>query len=265
MLHPGEIHGLLAFWDFSADGPHHPATAGKANFVLVEQCGPIEKVHNGVFGKMCPRIGFGQWYRLERSGLGELDIHGHTPLTMLVWACPDSSRLWQFLAGVWNERDARRQYALFYNGAWQFDFIGRRRTACQHRVHAYLSHEGGHTPGDPACFSYATGATEIVPANWHCFALRWDGRFLEAWLDGRLDVHPGHNPLPFEGSIFSGGRAGADFTIAQRCMAAWRDYPAGRMPTEEGFSGLLGGVAVYNRALEADEMRALAGNLSHMK
>lgn len=257
---PATMPGLIAFWDFQGDGPRHVAR-GVAPFVLVEQRGPIARATEGIFGQKSLRIAFGQWLRLPRSELGALDVHGHRPLSLVAWVKPDSDRLWQFIAGVWNERDHRRQYALFFNGAWQYDHVSGTRTPCARRAHAYLSREGGHTPGHPACFSYATGATELPVNHWVCLALTYDGAQLAVHVNGRLDEHPRHNPLPFAGPIFDGGAAGADFTVAQRAMAAWQDYPDGIMPVEEGFSGLLGGVAVYDRALEPDELMALAAYL----
>lgn len=255
--HPTSLPGLLAFWDFQAEGPGHRA-AGEAPWVLEEMGGPLARAGEGLFGPSALHVAFGQWLRIPRERLGALNIHGGQPLTVLAWVKPDSARPWQFLAGVWNEHDHRRQYALFYNGAWQFDFEARARTACARRVHAYLSREGGHTPGDPACFSYATGATELETGQWHCLGLTWDGQWLAAWANGRVDSHPRHNPMPFDGPIFDGGPEGADFTVAQRAMAAWHGYPEAPMPVEEGFSGLLGGLAIYQRALVHSEMEALA-------
>ncbi|MCX8090190.1 MAG: LamG domain-containing protein [Verrucomicrobiae bacterium] len=260
MTLPTALSGLLAFWDFQSDGGRHVAV-GVAPFELFEQRGPIARAHEGVFGPRALNIAHGQWLRLPRAGLGALNFHGHRPLTLVVWIKRDSPRPWQFLAGVWNERDHRRQYALFVNGTWQFNHVKNTRTPCADRAHAYLSREGGHTPGDPACFSYATGATPVLPGRWHCIAMTYDGTALAVHLDGRLDAHPQHNPLPFAGPIFDGGPTGADFTVAQRAMALWHDYPHGPMPADEGFSGLLGGLAVYGRALSPHELRALADAL----
>lgn len=259
-LHPGEVEGLVAFWDFGGGGGgvHEPA-AGKGELGLEEREGPLERVEGGVFGRGCVRVRFGQWLRVPRGRLGGLDVCGRQPVTVVAWVCPDSERLWQFVAGVWNERDHKRQYALFYNGAWQYELGRRERVACARRVHAYGSREGGHTPGDVACFSYATGGSEVVPGRWCCLGMSWDGEWLCAWVNGGVDGNGAANPLRFEGPLFDGGEDGADFTVAQRAMAGWKGYPEERMPVEEGFSGLLGGVAVFGRALGEEEMRGLAG------
>ncbi|MCS7048815.1 MAG: LamG domain-containing protein [Verrucomicrobiae bacterium] len=258
---PATIPGLIAFWDFQGFGTQHEAR-GVCPFTLVEQRGPIARASEGVFGPQSLRIAHGQWLRLPRAELGALNIHGHRPLSLIAWVKPDSDRLWQFVAGVWNERDHQRQYALFFNGAWQYDHVAGMRTPCTRRAHAYLSREGGHTPGHPACFSYATGQTELRPGAWYCLALTYDGEQLAVHVNGRLDANPRHNPLPFPGPIFDGGATGADFTVAQRAMAMWREYPHGVIPVAEGFSGLLGGLAVYDRALSEEELVSLTGELS---
>lgn len=247
----------MAFWDFQGEGPRHVAR-GAAPFALEEREGPVARAGEGVFGPRSLDVRWGQWLRLPRAELGALNFSGKRPLSLVVWAKPDSGRLWQFLAGVWDERRHRRQYALFYNGAWRAVSGRAGREPCRERVHAYLSREGGHTPGHPACFSYATGAAELPPGQWHCFAMTFDGAALRAFANGRLDVCAGSNPLGFDGPVFDGGADGADFTVAQRNMAAWEGYPDTPMPADEGFSGLLGGVAVYDRALDEREIAELS-------
>lgn len=255
-----EDRDLLAFWDFQGEGARHVAV-GAAASALVEQRGPITRADGGIFGPRALRIAFGQWLRLPRAELGPLDIHGRQPFTMAAWVQRDSSRPWQFVAGVWNEHDHRRQYALFLNATKMYDHVADTRSPCADRAHAYLSATGGHTPGHPACFSYATGASVVPMGRWACVAMTYDGAELALWVNGRLDALPRHNPMPFRDGIFAGGADGADFTVAQRAMALWHDYPEGPMPADEGFTGLLGGLALWRRALNAAEHEALAALL----
>lgn len=255
---PLSISGLIAFWDFQTEAGDRHAALGSFPAVLREMRGPIARADEGIFGPRSLSIAWGQWLRISRADVGPLNLTGFQPLTMAAWIKPDSERLWQFIAGVWNEHDHLRQYALFYNGARQAHAPAMTRTECRRRVHGYLSREGGHTPGHPACFSYATGATECAPGRWHFVAYTWDLRHIRVFVDGRLDENADANPFPFEGPIFDGGSRGADFTVAQRAMAAWHDYPDGPMPVDEGFSGLLAGLAVWGRALAPEELAALA-------
>lgn len=255
--HPADLKGLIAFWDFHGDGPFHVAR-GDPGLILREMRGPIAKVPGGWFGPRALRIRWGQWLRIPRAEIGRLDLHGKSQLTVIAWIRPDSERPWQFLAGVWNEHDHQRQYALFYNGTRQSHAPAMDRTECRLRIHGYLSQSGGHTPGHPACFSYATGRTECDREHWHAVAFTWDTRQICVYVNGLLDANGNANPFPFDAPIFDGGDTGADFTVAQRAMAVWHDYPDGLMPADEGFSGLFGGLAVYDRALTEAEVAALS-------
>lgn len=256
-VRPEDISSLIAFWDFQGEGSLH-AARGHSALLLREMRGPIRRAPEGIFGPSSLRIEWGQWLRIPRKDIGPLDLHGRSPLSMVAWIRPDSDRPWQFIAGVWNEHDHLRQYALFYNGTRQSHSPSMNRTECRLRVHGYLSQSGGHTPGHPACYSYATGRTECYPEHWHCIAFTWDLRHIRVYVNGQLDTNGDANPFLFDDSIFDGGSGGADFTVAQRAMALWHGYPDERMPACEGFSGLLGGLAVYGRALDEAELRVLA-------
>ena len=62
------------------------------------------------------------------------------------------------------------------------------------------------------------------------------------------DVRETFNPYAYPGGLFDGGLDGADFTVA----AVHRSNTMGNW-----FTGVLGGLAVYDRALSDDEMWSL--------
>jgi hypothetical protein len=167
---------------------------------------------------------------------------------------------------MWDERN-RRQYGLFINGTKQYDSALDARHPARMQAHGYLSDTGGKSPGKEACFSYATGATELETGRWYCLASVWDGAQLAVYLDGELDRNGSSNPIPFTQPIFSGspasgaqenphwaGLPGADFTVGQHGHVEWLDYPAGSGPAHEGFEGCLGGLAVFDEALSAEAL-----------
>ncbi len=256
-LHPLETGGLVAFWDFQERAGQDRVDSTPNRFHLREKLGPIETGDPGPFGPRSLRLRRGQWLQLPRAELGPLNIFGATPVSLVAWLRQDGTNLWQFIGGVWNERDHRRQYALFLNGSWKAECRGLTRTPANNQAHGYISSTGGHTPGHIACFSYATGATTLTPGQWHTVGFTWDGHDLRVYLDGQLDTLADHNPFPYPAQIFDGGPAGADFTVGQRNRFQWASYPDGDAPGGEGFDGLLGGLAVYNRALTAPEMATL--------
>ncbi|MCX7848264.1 MAG: LamG domain-containing protein [bacterium] len=255
----GEDANLCAAWDFQChDGSAWPdRVAGRVlramhgRVVRVEMDGPQR------FGRWCARIEYGGWLRVPRAELGGLDIHGAQPWTVVAWVKHDSDRLWQFICGVWNER-MKRQYALFTHGAWASDWRTWERRAVRARAMGYVSHGGHHTPGHPACFSYATGGTELRVGEWYCLACTYDLQALRVYVNGELDECEGSNPFMYGETIYDGGVDGGDFTVAQRCYRAWEGYPEAAPPDGEGFSGWISGIAVYRRALRGEEIRALA-------
>ncbi|MFO8015111.1 MAG: LamG-like jellyroll fold domain-containing protein [Phycisphaerae bacterium] len=159
---------------------------------------------------------------------------------------------------MWNETEAERQYALFVNGHRKTDWRTFTRTPADCQPHAYTSAEGGATPGNPFCFSYATGATRLAKNRWYFLAATYDRQALRVYADGRLDALEHYNPFRYPGKpIFDGGAEGADFTVAQRAVPFWPDYPEGKHEKAVGFAGRLGGLAVYRRALAAKEIQKI--------
>ena len=77
----------------------------------------------------------------------------------------------------------------------------------------------------------------------------YDGNFIRAWLDGRLETRVGFNPFAYPHGIHDGGPDGADFTVG----AVHRSGEMGNW-----FTGRLGGLAVYSRGLEAEEIAKLS-------
>ena len=83
----------------------------------------------------------------------------------------------------------------------------------------------------------------------------FDQEVIRVYCDGVLDENANSNPFRWQKPIFDGGSGGSDFTVAQRALPKWPGYPAVEAPTHsEGFGGVLGGLAVFDRSLTAEEM-----------
>ena len=217
--------------------------------------GPVARAEGGLWGRFCARIRRGQWFRIERRHCAGLDIHGpNGTVSLVAWIQRQDDCSWQYIAGIWNHRDNRRQYALYTSGHLKTDHATYERSPAHHQVHGFISDVGGPTPGKLACHSYATGRTFIEKDRWYTVAFSYDGREIRVYVNGVLDRLPGCNPFPFDRPIYDGGTEGGDFTVAQR--ANWAGYPH-TASDKSGFSGLLAGVAVYRRALTPQEMAGL--------
>lgn len=240
---PETFPGLVAWWDMQGQGPQRPTRAGET-YVLEEMAGPVARVEDpgAPFGAYAAQLDEGQWLRVPRAACPRLDIHGPSGhLTVVAWIkrAAVAKRHCEFIAGQWNETGMGRQYGLFLDIAvW-----GGNDQVCGH-----ISNVGGPTPGYRYCMDGAIGATAVTHDEWCCVAMSYDGTHGYAWLDGVLDVRPGVNPYLLPGGLHDGGAGGSDFTVG----GVDRSGEMGNW-----FTGLLGGLAVYDRCLGPAEMWTL--------
>ncbi len=270
-LHPTDINGLLCFWDFQEPAGTNRIAQGQFLYALTEMNGPIARKGDGVFGPFCVDIEWGQWFRIERANAAGLNLHGNQEVTMVAWIKRESNRVWQFIAGMWDEGLEKfkgkvsgagpgapaRQYALFISGAWQSDHRTYKRIRAYDQVHGYVSSFGGSSPGHPFAFDYATGATQLERDRWYMIAYTYDGKSIKVYVDGHLDRNENYNPFLFDGPIYDGGKDGADFTVGLRRVPRFATYPDGKPENEAGFDGQIGGLAIYDRALTEREIMQL--------
>lgn len=248
-----KMPGLLAFWDFQEPAGTPRASRGAAGATLLEANGPVPTAHEGLFGPRAASFGAGAFLFVPRDKLGPLNIHGPAAQVSLVaWLkrLPTAETGCQSVAGIWNEH-ALRQYCLFLN---------LRIWDSAEQVCAHISGIGDRTPGHKYCMDAAIGATPVPLNEWHTCAISYDGQHARAYLDGRLDDRGDRNPYHYPLGIFNPGPRGADFTVGavsrpERVDEHFRDH--GNVIANR-FHGLLGGLAVFNRALSDAEMSALA-------
>jgi len=254
---PADIANCLCFWNFQA-GEDRLRSHGKYQYELRSMNGEIESVPGGVFGETALKVKPGQWMMIPGDDCPGLDLHGDDHVTVVAWIQRDATRHWQYIAGVWNELHERRQYALFTCGHRQANEKTLERVPCENRAHGYVSDVGGATPGKPFCFSYATGKTEIPKNEWVMIAFTYDHQSLRVYYDGKLDRQKDFNPFAWDKPIFHPEGKPTAFTVAQRGVPRWPGYPEQVDPqVDVGFSGLLSGLAVYDRALKAEELASL--------
>lgn len=258
---PTDFPDLVAFWDFQDD---RLSSTGPAPIRLNAGGAPLEFVDEGVFGARSLRfradgIRAANHLFATAAEAPALNIGGDdAQVTVVAWIKrePTDYPSCQFIAGVWNEHH-RRQYGLFLNlSIWD----------SAQQVGAHISSHGGPTPGHPYCMDVAIGATPVPVGVWQCVTITYDGIDAKAWLDGRLDVReprgePGRNPFRYPGGLLKGD---ANFTVGAvaRPSKVVSDGQGGFIETGDiianPFTGLLGGLAVYRRALTGPEIAGLA-------
>ncbi|TBL74688.1 LamG domain-containing protein [Paenibacillus thalictri] len=236
---------LVSFWDFQEEAGEPRIAKGPFRYALTEMNGPIARIEAGVCGPYAASIEFGQWLNLPRRDCPALDFHGpDAQLTIIAWLkrADMVNRGCQAVAGMWNESEKKRQYCLFMDlRIWESgDQLG-----------GHVSSVGGPTPGHPWCMTTAIGATPVSKAEWHAAAFTYDGLEARVYLDGVLDRRDVYNPYAYPEGLFDGGPEGADFTVA----AVHRSGEMGNF-----YAGLIGGLAVFKKALNEEEIARLGSN-----
>ena len=201
MPDPLGLPGLLCFWDFQDEPGRGRGSKGPHAYALREQAGPVDRVavDGSPFGRYAARVRQGQWFAIPRAECRALDLHGpDAQVTVVAWlrrGVSEPRDNCEFVAGVWNETDAKRQYGLFLN----LRIWGSADQVCGH-----VSGTGGPTPGHRWCMDASIGATPVPVGAWSCVGFTYDGREARSYLHGALDARPGRNPYPYPGGLYDG-------------------------------------------------------------
>ncbi|MHA6481973.1 LamG domain-containing protein [Paenibacillus sp. strain BS8-2] len=235
---------LVSLWDFQEEGGSPRVAKGRCEYALQEMAGPVHRTEEGVLGQYSADIVHGQWFSIPRSLCPELNFHSdRSQLTVAAWVKWElqEHRGCKAIAGMWDETRSKRQYCLF---------IDLKIWDSAEQVCGHVSSVGGPTPGYEYCMTTAIGSTPISKGEWHFIAFTYDGQYASCYLDGKLDTRAHWNPYLYdEGGLFDGGTDGADFTVA----GVDRSSEPGNF-----YSGLLGGLAVFDRALSGAEIAQLS-------
>ena len=169
-----------------------------------------------------------------------------------------------FVGGVWEESESWRQWAIF------MDHTGSCKA--KNGLVAHISPEGAPSPGQKYCESRACGETALQPHAWHCLGNVYDGHAVRAYVNGTLDTNSSIDPNnPFSlpdpprfpnGGIFkppAGG--GANFSIGANFVHPGGGKGAAILSNK--FVGLLGGFAVWDRALTRPEVAEVCATPHH--
>ncbi|WNR44058.1 LamG domain-containing protein [Paenibacillus roseipurpureus] len=233
---------LVAFWDFQEEPGQERVSQGPKAHALQEGAGEVARDEDGVFGPYSARLDEGKWFFIPRMACPELNIAGpQAQVTIAAWVKrgQKSNTQCEFVAGMWNETNKKRQYGLFLNlYIWE----------SSEQVCGHVSSIGGPTPGHRWCMDASIGSHAVPRGEWQFVAFTYDGEYARSYLNGILDEREGRNPYPYPGGLYDGGEDGADFTVG----AVDRLHEIGNY-----FVGSFGGLAIYNKALSANELSEL--------
>ncbi len=250
-----EHNALVAFWDF-ADSKG-VTVAGHAQKIKLNPFNGVNMANEGpISGKSIELNGETDYWSIDHEKSGALDIKTNA-VTIIAWVKWEGGT--GFVAGKWNEYDegGKRQYGLFvslpyYNG--------------DHQVCGHISRNGGPTAPFPYSIDYSASGQKVPLNQWACVSFTYDGQYIRSYLNGEFKERQPEliqhtagflkeepqgltqvkNPYYYPDGM---GNNGSDFTVgAVKLKNGMGNY----------FKGKIGGVAVFNKALSASEMKEIA-------
>ena len=252
-----QTNGLVALWDFKEKEGRERKATGLGKFPLKEQNGILPRIEEGPLSGYSARFGNNAFLKIENTKTRELNIFGDQQgVTVIAWVKWEG--IGGFVGGMWNEyqNGGKRQYGLFVS----LPYYNGRDQVCGH-----ISKTGKPTPPFPYSIDYSASAQVVAKGEWQCIAFTYDGKWIKSFLNGSfqsrepglIDHTKGFDGFP-EGLIQSKnpyyfpdgmGNNGSDFTVgAVLLKSGMGNY----------FTGLIGGLAVFNRALNEEEIKSLS-------
>ena len=277
--------GLVAFWDFAEEaGAARVSKNTKEKHALLESGGAIPRVEGGPYSGFATELDGKHYLHVPYAKLADLNIHGKdAQVSMFTVIKVTEMNKGITVAGIWsegkgaNDDSGTRQYSLLLNMP---AYGGPKRLV------PHISAEGGVTrradgSAFPWCADYAVNQSEIPVGKWVTLGFTYDSKYLRAYFNGVMEEREldpvkdrrndryfitegpnggsrGLNPYYHGRGIFkydpdkhaqTKPDGGADFTVGA-CYAV--GHKVGNP-----LIGLVGGVAVFNRALTDAEMKAL--------
>jgi len=251
---------LVALWDFKEKEGRTRKATGLDKFPLKEQNGTLPRIEEGPLSGYSAQFGNKAFLSIENEKTGALNIYGENQgVTVIAWVKWEGNT--GFVGGMWNEYldGGKRQYGLFVS----LPYYNGRDQVCGH-----ISKTGKPTPPFPYSIDYSASAQKVAKGEWQCVAFTYDGEWIKSFLNGAfqsrepelIDHTKGFEGYP-EGLTLSKnpyyfpdgmGNNGSDFTVGAVLLKSGMG---------NFFTGLIGGLAVFNRALNEEEIQ----NLSHYK
>lgn len=252
------IEGFVSLWKFNEKPGKDRIASGREELPLKEANGTIQRVNEGPISGYSVLLDGTNYLILSASHTGPLNIHGEkSEVTVIAWIKWTGEQT-GFVGGMWNEYQdgGKRQYGLFislphYNGKDQ---------VCGH-----ISSTGKPTPPFPYSIDYSASKQEVPKNEWCTVAFTYDGSYIKSYLNGVFEPRGPElisNTAGFEGYPdglvqtknpyyfpYGMGNNGSDFTVGAVLL---------RSGMGNFFKGLIGGLAVFNRALPENEIRSIS-------
>jgi hypothetical protein len=253
--------GFVALWKFD-EQPGVPRLAtGKGTFPLQEAQGKVARANEGPLSGYSIMLDGSKYLMLSNASTGKLNIHGSgaevTVVAFVKWTGEQTG----FVGGMWNEYQdgGKRQYGLFislphYNG---------RDQVCGH-----ISKTGKPTPPFPYSIDYSASKQKVPANEWSCVAFTYDGTYIRSYFDGEFVERESElirNTKGFEGYPEGLIQSKNPYYFPDGMGNNGSDFTVGAVLLHRGmgnfFKGLIGGLAVFDKALDDDELKKIADHM----
>lgn len=250
--------GFVALWQFDEEAGNAREAIGKGKFPLQEANGSVPRIEEGPLSGYAIQLDGTKYLNLANDQTGKLNIHGDgKEVTVIAWV-KWSGEQTGFVAGMWNEyaEGGKRQYGLFvslphYNGAEQ---------VCGH-----ISRTGKPTPPFPYSIDYSA-SNQLVPKDqWVCIAFTYDGAYIRSYLNGEFQAREPeliNNTVGFDGYPAGLIQSKNPYYFPDGMGNNGSDFTVGAVLLKRGmgnlFKGQIGGLAVYDKALDESQLKKLA-------
>lgn len=249
---------LVAFWDFKEPEGEVRKAIGQGEFVLKEQNGTLPRISEGPLSGYSTEFGNKAFLSLPNSEVGKLNIYGKkqgvTVVAWLKWTGEQTG----FVGGMWNEYQGggKRQYGLFVS----LPYYNGKNQVCGH-----ISQTGKPTPPFPYSIDYSASNQEVPSNEWVCVAFTYDGKFIKSYLNGVFAERASeliNNTKGFEGYPDGLVQSKNPYFFPDGIGNNGSDFTVGAVLLKSGmgnfFKGQIGGLAVFDRALNEKEIKKIA-------
>lgn len=251
-------NGFVALWQFNEKSGKERKAIGKYSYPLKESGRRIVRINEGPISGYSIKLDGRNYLSLPNSKAKQLNIFGEkSEVTVIAWINWSGEQT-GFVAGMWNEYQdgGKRQYGLFislphYNGKDQ---------VCGH-----ISKTGKPTPPFPYSIDYSASRQKVPKNEWCCVAFTYDGKYIKSFLNGEFEPRDPeliNNTTGFEGYPNGLIQSKNPYLFPYGIGNNGSDFTVGAVVLKSGmgnfFKGLIGGLAVFNRALTEKEIKSLS-------
>ena len=252
------LDGFVTLWKFDEEPGKDRIALGRDKLPLKEANGKIQRVNEGPVSGFSILLDGTNYLLLSGPQTGPLNIHGEkSEVTVIAWIKWTGEQT-GFASGMWNEYQdgGKRQYGLFislphYNGKDQ---------VCGH-----ISRTGKPTPPFPYSIDYSASKQKVPKNEWCAAAFTYDGTYIKSYLNGVFEARDPElisNTTGFEGYPDGLVQTKNPYYFPYGIGDNGSDFTVGAVLLKSGmgnfFKGLIGGIAVFNRALSEDEIKSIS-------